>query len=436
MLWLRKLILLLLVFISHEYEAIAQYAIPYTSLVVPVYKHTDLADPLYSAQVVTSWEVPEHKKAKLLIDIDAPFSWHDCIVQWNIYPGSCPTNMLCESGVSCDEYQCTEVRSSYSYKNFLCPQVPNNSPGWGFCSCPVNVVNPITGSCDQGLLNYENLFVTTSNGRNPYDGFSVPTPNAACLPSSSFESFPANVSGVMALSTSRYALPEFLFQAENIVKAIAFCLPSTTSAPGVLFYGNGPYYFTSHTNVDIRSFLSYTPLLNHQNSFGYFIGVNAIVIKRRSIEVPINTTTKLSTIQPYTTLRTDIYNSVIGRFSKVTKPIPRAKPVTPFGLCFKSFTNGTGVSLKVPNIDFSLQEGKKWSISTANSIKQVTDDVACLAFVDGGTTSEHAIVIGTFQFEDNFLMFDLENSTFGFSSSLLSKQTSCANFNFTIVPRN
>ncbi|GJT99363.1 basic 7S globulin-like protein [Tanacetum coccineum] len=274
MLWLRKLILLLLVFISHEYEAIAQYAIPYTSLVVPVNKHTDLADPLYSAQVVTSWEVPEHKKAKLLIDIDAPFSWHDCIVQWNIYPGSCPTNMLCESGVSCDEYQCTEVRSSYSYKNFLCPQVPNNSPGWGFCSCPVNVVNPITGSCDQ------------------------------------------------------------------------------------------------------------------------------------------------------------------GRFSKVTKPIPRAKPVTPFGLCFKSFTNGTGVSLKVPNIDFSLQEGKKWSISTANSIKQVTDDVACLAFVDGGTTSEHAIVIGTFQFEDNFLMFDLENSTFGFSSSLLSKQTSCANFNFTIIPRN
>ncbi|GJZ02535.1 basic 7S globulin-like protein [Tanacetum coccineum] len=339
MLWLRKLILLLLVFVSHEYEAIAQYAIPYTSLVVPVYKHTDLADPLYSAQVVTSWEVPEHKKAKLLIDIDAPFSWHDCIVQWNIYPGSCPTNTLCESGVSCDEYQCTEVRSSYSYKNFLCPQVPNNSPGWGFCSCPVNVVNPITGSCDQGLLNYENLFVTTSNGRNPYDGFSVPTPNC--------------------------------------------------------------------WNLTIKS-----------------------------IEVPINTTTKLSTIQPYTTLRTDIYNSVIGRFSKVTKRIPRAKPVTPFGLCFKSFTNGTGVSLKVPNIDFSLQEGKKWSISTANSIKQVTDDVACLAFVDGGTTSEHAIVIGTFQFEDNFLMFDLENSTFGFSSSLLSKQTSCANFNFTIIPRN
>ncbi|MFS7981334.1 putative aspartic peptidase domain superfamily, xylanase inhibitor [Helianthus anomalus] len=47
--------------------------------------------------------------------------------------------------------------------------------------------------------------------------------------------------------------------------------------------------------------------------------------------------------------------------------------------------------------------------------------------------SEPAIVIGTFQFEDNFLEFNLENSTFGFSSSLLRKQTSCSNFNFTLI---
>nr|GEV46714.1 basic 7S globulin-like [Tanacetum cinerariifolium] len=326
MLSLRKLIFLFLVFISHDYEAIA---LPYTSLVFPVSKHTDVADPVYSAQLVTAWETQaEHKKEKFLIDIDAPFSWHDCVVQWDMNPGSCPKDMLCEFGVSCDEYQCTEVRDSYSYKNNYCHQVPNNKPGWGFCECPVNVVNPITGSCDEALLNSENLFITTSNGRNPYDGFSALTLNAACLPSSSFESFPTNVTGVMAMSTSHYALPEFLYQAETLMnRAIAFCLPSTTSAAGVLFYGNGPYYFTSHPDVDIRSLLSYTPLLKHPDSFGYFISVIAIVIKQRSIVVPSNTTTKLSTIQPYTTLRTDIYNSVIARFSKVTKRIPPAEPM-------------------------------------------------------------------------------------------------------------
>ncbi|MFS7981282.1 putative aspartic peptidase domain superfamily, xylanase inhibitor, Peptidase family A1 [Helianthus anomalus] len=69
-------------------------------------------------------------------------------------------------------------------------------------------------------------------------------------------------------------------------------------------------------------------------------------------------------------------------------------------------------------------------------MKQVTQGVACLAFVDGGATAEHAIVIGTYQFEDNFLVFDLENSTFGFSSSLLHEQTSCSNFNFTLTDGN
>lgn len=46
--------------------------------------------------------------------------------------------------------------------------------------------------------------------------------------------------------------------------------------------------------------------------------------------------------------------------------------------------------------------------------------------------SDPAIIIGTFQFEDNFLLFDLENLTLGFNASLLHKGTSCGNFNFTM----
>ncbi|GJX40538.1 basic 7S globulin 2-like protein, partial [Tanacetum coccineum] len=147
----------------------------------------------------------------------------------------------------------------------------------------------------------------------------------------------------------------------------------------------------------------------HENSFGYFIGVNSIVIKKRSIDVLANSTTKISTLEPYTILRTDLYNQVVRRFSVVTKRIPQAKPVAPFGLCFSTFTNSTQVSIKVPDIDFSLQDGNKWTISTANSIKKVTKDVACLAFVDGGVTSEHAIIIGTFQMEDNFLLVSFKH---------------------------
>ncbi|XP_023752120.1 chitinase CLP [Lactuca sativa] len=418
-----------LAFISLQHEAIAQFVPPYSSVVVPVYKHTDAAKPLYSVQIMTTYVNMQFLHANFLIDLDAPFIWHDCILVWNTFAGSCPANTLCTYPVSCEEYQCTDVRTTYSYKNPSCPPVNNGStlPGWGYCTCPVNVVNPITGSCDNALLDYDEFTVNTSNGKNVFTGLYGVYPNAACAPSSSFQSFPVNVSGVMALSSSPYAFPAYLN--EPLQRIMALCLPSTLSSPGVFFYGNSSYYLLPQSNVDIRSFLSYTPLINHPDSFGYFIGLNSIVIKTRFIDIPGNATTKLSTIDPYTTLRTDIYKWVVRRFSLVTKRIPPANPVAPFGLCFNASVNG----LRVPDIEFNLQDGKKWSISTANSIKQVTTDVACLGFVDGGATSEPAIVIGTFQFEDNFLVFDLENSSFGFSSSLLRKKTTCANFNFTLT---
>ncbi|XP_076928947.1 gamma conglutin 1-like [Bidens hawaiensis] len=228
----------------------------------------------------------------------------------------------------------------------------------------------------------------STDGRTAVPYANAIFPNSACAPSSAFDSFPKEVRGVLALSDSSHALPR-------------------VSSSGVLFIGRGPYYLDSHSDVDVGSLLSYTPLLKNQDTFGYYIGVNTIVIKKRSIDIPANATTK------------------------VTKRLQQSKPIAPFGLCYKIITNDTRAGLKVPNIDFGLPDGKKWSVSTANSMKQVTKDVACLAFVDGGATTEHAVMIGTFQMEDNFLLFDLVNSTFGFSSSLLNKGTSCASFNFT-----
>nr|XP_043626153.1 probable aspartic proteinase GIP2 [Erigeron canadensis] len=428
-----SLFIFFLAFISQKYECAAQYVPPYTTMVSPVKKHIDVATPLYSVQLDTFWEVKLFTHANFLVDIDAPFIWHDCIQKWNTRPLSCLWPGWCISPVSCEDTQCSEVRASYSYKNPSCPKETNSStlPGSRNCSCPVNVMNPFTKSCSQALLNYDSLIVTTTNGRNPFNAFPIHPLNAACAPVSSFKFFPKNVVGVMALSTSPYAFQTYFYEAAK--RIVALCLPSNSSSPGALFYGSGPYYFSPYTNVDIRSYLSYTPLQKHPNSFGYFIGVHTIVIKQRSIEVPKNTTTKLSTIEPYTTLRTDIYNQVVRRFLKVTKHTPLAKAISPFSLCYRTLINGTRVGLRVPDISFTLQGGNKWNISTPNSIKQITKKVACLAFIDGGAKTEHPIVIGTFQLEDNFLVFDLEKSTFGFSSSLLRKQTTCSNFNFTIL---
>ncbi|CAI9277509.1 unnamed protein product [Lactuca saligna] len=79
-----QLILLLLAFISHEPEAIAQYLEPFTSQVAPVTKHADAATPLYSIQMkMAVWVYIPGIYKNFFIDIDAPFTWHDCIVDWN-----------------------------------------------------------------------------------------------------------------------------------------------------------------------------------------------------------------------------------------------------------------------------------------------------------------------------------------------------------------
>ncbi|MCL7034335.1 hypothetical protein MKW94_002609 [Papaver nudicaule] len=62
---------------------------------------------------------------------------------------------------------------------------------------------------------------------------------------------------------------------------------------------------------------------------------------------------------------------------------------------------------------------------------QVSDDVLCLGFVDGGVNPRTSIVLGGYQLEDNLLQFDIARSRLGFSSTLLGRQTTCSNFNFT-----
>ncbi|GJR25523.1 basic 7S globulin-like protein [Tanacetum coccineum] len=146
-----------------------------------------------------------------------------------------------------------------------------------------------TGDVVEAISTMTLFFMKTSNGRNPLPYFYTAThTNAACH----CQSYPKDVTGVMALSTSPYALPAY-FNQQPLNRTFSLCIPSASAAPGILFYGNGPYYFLPHSDVD---------------------------------------------------------------------------------------------------------GGKKWTISTVNSIKHITENVACLAFIDGGAKSEHAIVIGTHQF--------------------------------------
>ncbi|RXH99677.1 hypothetical protein DVH24_021479 [Malus domestica] len=100
----------------------------------------------------------------------------------------------------------------------------------------------------------------------------------------------------------------------------------------------------------------------------------------------------------------------------------RVSIVAPFGQCFSSQKkNGTLIGPKVPIIDLVLQtELVKWRIHGRNSMVQVSNEVMCLGFLDGGLNLKTSMVIGGYQLEDTLLHFDVGASRLGFTQQSCS----------------
>ncbi|KAH7522373.1 hypothetical protein FEM48_Zijuj07G0131500 [Ziziphus jujuba var. spinosa] len=136
-------------------------------------------------------------------------------------------------------------------------------------------------------------------------------------------------------------------------------------------------------------------------------------------------------------MHTSIYNSVVDAFVKeLGYKVPRVAAVKPFGACFYSaYIGRTRVVPAVPAIDFVLQSDRSvywnWRMFGANTMVKIGKEVLRLGFVDGGVEQRTSIIIGGHQLKENFLQFDLDNNRLGFCSSLLLRQTTCFNFNFT-----
>ncbi|KAK1430076.1 hypothetical protein QVD17_12572 [Tagetes erecta] len=280
------------------------------------------------------------------------------------------------------------------------------------------------------------MYVT--DGRNPFYDDPINYGEQfvlSCAPSSLLRSVPKYVNGVVALSWSRLAFPRQI-TFPSVADKFGLCLPSSSSktAPGALFLGDGPFYFSPFPNLDLRTILSYTPMVRKSSkSLGYYVKLNGISIKGTHINLKAKSM-RLSSVVPYTTLRSDIYKALVTAFTKATKNIPRLNAVKPFSLCLKASAMGSiQKGFRVPRIDLETESGKVWMISGDNSMKRTGNGVACLAFIDGGLGVKDAIVMGTFQMENNFLFFDLENQKLGFSSSLLARGTTCSSFNFTFT---
>ncbi|KAK2966880.1 hypothetical protein RJ640_028890 [Escallonia rubra] len=368
-----------------------------------------------------------------------------------------PVSLTLDLGGQFIWVDCEKGYVSSTYRPARCRSAQCNLAGSTACvvstnTCGLAPDNSIIRTATFGDLGSDIVAFQSTDGKNPGRVVSQPNFLFVCSPTFLLEGLAAGVKGMAGLGRKKISIPSQLSAYFSFPKKFAICLSSSTSASGVVLFGNGPYVFLP--NVDASTSLIYTPLFINPVSTAsaysegdasseYFIRVKSIKINEKFVPLnanllSINKTdgyggTKISTVNPFTVLESSIYNAVVKAFVNELSGIPRVASVAPFGACFSSKNIGsTRVGPAVPQIDLVLQSASVyWRIFGANSMVQVSNDVLCLGFVDGGANPRTSIVIGGHQIEDNLLQFDLATSRLGFSSSLLFRQTTCANFNFT-----
>lgn len=259
-----------------------------------------------------------------------------------------------------------------------------------------------------------------------------------CSPTTLLHGLAKAARGMVGLGRSRASLPSQVFDFFSTQRKLTLCL---SSSKGVVLLGNVAPYET-----EVLKSLTFTPLVTSFPSQEYFINVNSVKIngKRLSLDTSASSEseqegsggvlTLLSSIVPYTTMQSSIYDSFKKAFldAALAMNMTRVAYVAPFEVCFSSRSVG---QVGVPVVELVLQsEMVKWTIHGRNSMVKVNDEVVCLGFLDGGMNPRNSIVIGGYQLEDVIVQFDLATSMVGFSSSLITKNTKCSDFKFGYMP--
>lgn len=356
--------------------------------------------------------------ADLVIDLGGPFLWVDCASR-HVHSSR---RRIPRCSIQCSAAKAHDLGSNGC-----------SSDTWrthNQITCDLSVENTITRSATRGELVEDIL--TVRSGSNPDPIATVDDFLFSCAPKFLLNGLASGAQGMLGLGRTRIGVPSQLAATFGFHRKFVTCLSSSN---GVILFGN--WASDSILGKEISRSLIYTPLVNNPGdgtSQEYFINVKSIKIngKRLSLNQDGFVSAKISTIVPYTTMESSIYSTFVKAYVKgaASMNMTKVAPMAPFDVCFSSKGIATlGLGPVVPTIDLVLQsEMVKWRIHGRNAMVPVNEDVMCLGFLDSGFNPKTLIVIGGFQLEATVLEFDLGTSMLGFSSSLLTRQTSCSNF--------
>ncbi|XP_073284447.1 probable aspartic proteinase GIP1 [Primulina huaijiensis] len=363
--------------------------------------------------------------------------------------------LLLDLGATFTLIDCSKNYASSSYHSIPCGSPLCSSLGPHSCSVCSGLAGPgcSNNSCalhftDSGARKstvmgealMDSLSLPVTNGRNPGPFGTIHNFIFSCTKGPFHKAHVKGTSGSAGFGRSKLSVPAQLSKSFKEKFLFTLCLSGSPSAPGVVFFGSpGPYYFLPE--IDLSKHLIYTPLLSPQLSNGYFIGLTSIKVNEKVIWLTNEglVPTKISTMTPYTTLRSAIFKAFAEAFvnESAAADLKVREPVKPFSICYNADDIAdTPVGPAVPTVDLVMQnDDAVWRIFGSNSMVRIFRggvDAWCLGFLDGGDHPKAPpIVIGGHQIEDNLWQFDVESERVGFSGNVLVHGTMCANFNFT-----
>ncbi|KAH7404760.1 hypothetical protein KP509_15G041300 [Ceratopteris richardii] len=410
-----------------------------------------LLSPISFDASTSLYSISLGNKYSLLLDLENSVFWIDCVHP----PYSSSTMSLarchgavCNMASVCNSLICDGGGAPGCATCFGPP-----SPVCQNSSCSPSISNSAISTSTVSTLWTDTFSVLSTDGRNPGPIVDVPKLPFACADDLLItnNSVPAGVVGDAALSRAKIALPSQLAAKLSLKRKFTYCLPSTSSGKGVLFFGDSPIVFLP--SIDFSNNFKYTPLLTDPSQpDSYMIGITGISVNGVKLKIDSDLLkikndgtgstiggTIITSTERYTQLESSIYDALAREFKAAAnaRGIKDAPAVSPFDTCFDASTaSSTRIGYNVPEIDLSLKGsgGVVWPIFGANSVVSVQDDkVICLAFLRRKQYETRAVVIGTFQQQDALMQFDLATSRLGFVPTLLGRMATCSNFNFTSV---
>ena len=396
--------LLLVLYLTHKSQALS-FHLP-NALVLPITK--DVTTLQYVTRIHHGTPLVP---INLVVDLGGPFIWTDC-ASTHV---SSSSRLIPNRSIKCSRAKAHDFESkSCLSSTHTCELFPENR---------------VTRMSTRGDL-VEDIVAVQSKAAG-----SITTVNDflfSCGPTFLLHGLVGGTKGMLGLGRTRISLPSQISTALNTAQKFTICLSSSN---GIIAFGEGPN--DSIFGTEISRSLMYTPLVTNPGDEysiqDYFIGINSIKINGKLLSLKATLgASKLSTIVPYTTMESTVYGTFIRAYVKAASSMnmTRVTSVAPFGHCFNSKgIDSTHEGPKVPIIELVLQsETVMWRIFGRNSMVQVSKEVMCLGFLDGGLNPKASIVLGGYQLEDMLLQFEMGTSMLGFSQSLLKRQTTCSNF--------